>query len=335
MRFLFDSKPTSQAELFSEACSLIDDGLDTEFVLGLYPDEAEWLAPMLATTTGVVEAIESEQPSYFFEASLKSKFLAAAREQRTPAVAPAAGGYAPLSQVRTALASATVVLSAAAMGVVMLAFVTSDDAVPGDWNYSVKLAQERIEYSLARGDGKVDVQINRTEARVAEIRQRGENASANDIKRLQSELLELETLAREKGIDELQRAQLEALAKSAKAVLSTVTDKQAPPAVVKNANDAADDVFAAASGGAAALPTPEPSETAGATAATASETPTAAATGTPTSAETPTPPTETPTATAETPTPTTETPAPTETATPTDSATQPIEEATPTTTPLP
>lgn len=321
MRFLFDSKPTSQAELFSEACSLIDDGLDAEFVLGLYPDEAEWLAPMLATTTGVVEAIESEQPSYFFEASLKSKFLAAAREQRAPTTAPVASGYAPLSQVRTALASATVVLSAAALGVVTLAFVTSDDAVPGDWNYSFKLAQERIEYSLARGDGKVDVQINHTEARVAEIRQRGENASANDIKRLESELSELENLAREKGIDELQRAQLEAVAKSAKAVLSTVTEKQAPPAVVKNANDAADDVFAAASGGAAALPTAEPSPTTEPT-AVASETPTAAPTETPT---------ETPTAT---PTPT-EAPAPTETATPTGSATQPIEEATPTTTPLP
>lgn len=321
MRFLFESKPTPQAELFAEARSLMDDGLDADFVLGLYPDEAEWLGPMLGVSAGVAHAIESEQPSFFFEASLKSKFLAVAREQRVPSVAPVAAGYTPISQVRTAVASASVVLAAGVMGVLTLGLVTSDKAVPGDWNYSFKLAQERLEYSLARGDGKVDVQINVTEARVAELRERGENASANDIKRLEGELAELENLARKQGVDEFQKAQLEAIAKSAKAVLSTVTEKQAPPAVVKNANDAADDVIAAATGGASALATAEPTPTPEATATptpTPAETPTAAATPTPGETEAPT-----------------ESATPSESATPVASSTEPLESATPSATQLP
>lgn len=325
MRFLFDAKPTEHEELFAEACSLVDDGLDADFVLGLYPDEVEWLGPLLGVSTRVAGAIEAEQPSYFFEASLKSKFLAAARERRTPSAVPGAAGYVPTSQLRTALASASVVLAAGVMGIISLAFVTSDKAVPGDWNYSFKLAQERLEYALARGDGKVDIQINHTEARVAEIRERGDNASADDIRRLESELSELESLARKQGFDEFQKAQLEAIAKSAKAVLSTVTEKQAPLAVVKNANAAADDVAAAASGGAAPLPTPEP-------AATVEPTATATATATPSPTETPT---ETATATpTETATPGA-TASPTESVMPTASATEPLEEATPSATPLP
>ena len=107
----------------------------------------------------------------------KSKFLAAAREQQDPVAAPRSVGYAPMSSARTAFASTAVVLSAGVMGVLTLGLVTSDDANPGDWNYTFKLAQERIE-TLARGDGKVDIQINHTENRIQELRERGENASA-------------------------------------------------------------------------------------------------------------------------------------------------------------
>lgn len=310
MRFLFDSKPSIEAELFAEACSLVDDGLDADFVVGLYPDEAEWLGPMLGVTTGVVGAIATEQPSFFFEASLKSKFLAAAREQQAPVVAPQSVGYAPLSSARTALATTTVVLAAGVMGVLTLAFVTSDDAAPGDWNYSFKLAQERVEYSLARGDAKVDIQINHTEARIQEIQVRGENASAGDIERLRKELAELETLVRDKDPDAVQQAQIEALVKSATAVLSTVPEKQVSREVVKDAKDTVDNLMEAAGlGGASSLPTVEPTPT---------PTPTAEPSETPTLA-----PTETPTVTP------TDTPAATETAAPTGSAVEPLESATP------
>lgn len=319
MRFLLDRKPDRDSELFAEASALMDDGLDADFVLGLYPDDAEWLAPLLATGAAVTEAAETEQPSYFFEASLKSKFLAAAREGQQAQAAPRAVGYQPQSSVRTAVASAGIMVAAGVMGILTLGFVTSDQAVPGDWNYSFKRAQERVEYALARGDNKVDVQIDHTRARVAEISKRGENASAGDVKRLTSELAELEDLALSNDLDPLQRAEIESVYRSVKAVLPTV-EKQAPAEVVRTANEVNERVYAAASGGAASLPspTPTPSPTASATASTTPE-PTETATVT-----------ETPTAETETPTPeVTAEPTETETETPTQSATEPIENETP------
>ena len=91
MRFLIDRKPGRESELFAEAAALMDDGLDADFVLGLYPDDAEWLAPLLQTGRAVRKAVDVEEPSFFFEASLKSKFLAGAREVREPLAAPRPG----------------------------------------------------------------------------------------------------------------------------------------------------------------------------------------------------------------------------------------------------
>jgi hypothetical protein len=139
MRLPFASRPDREAELFAEASALVDDGLDRDFVLALYPDDADWLAPLLETRRGVVESFDAEQPSYFFEASLKSKFLAAGREAQAPVGEPAA--YLAMGRVRTVMASTGVVLAAAVMSVLTLGFVTADGAVPGDWNYSFKLAQ--------------------------------------------------------------------------------------------------------------------------------------------------------------------------------------------------
>ncbi len=322
MRFLLDRKPDRESELFAEASALVDDGLDADFVLGLYPDDAEWLAPLLATGAAVSEAAETEQPSYFFEASLKSKFLAAAREGQQAQAMPRAVGYQPQSSVRTAVASAGIMLGAGVMGILTLGFVTSDQAVPGDWNYSFKRAQERVEYALARGDNKVDVQIDHAEARVAEIRKQGDSASEGDIERLTSVLEELEELARKKDFDEYQKSKIDNLTRNATAVLDSVTEKQAPPAVVREASEAkerAGSLAAAAGvGGATSLPSPTP---------TASATASATATTTPDPTETPT---ETTTPETETPTPdVTPEPTETETETPTESATEPIENETP------
>ena len=43
IRHLFERKASAEAELLAEAQSLLDDGLDLDFVLGLFPDDAEWL----------------------------------------------------------------------------------------------------------------------------------------------------------------------------------------------------------------------------------------------------------------------------------------------------
>ena len=86
MRRFFDSQPGYDAALFAEAQALADDGLDREFVLGLFPDDAEWLGGLLDFSAELKGAIASEPPSYYFEGSLKSKFIAAGRADRKSVV---------------------------------------------------------------------------------------------------------------------------------------------------------------------------------------------------------------------------------------------------------
>lgn len=315
IRRLFDRNPGYQATVLAEAQAFIDDGLDIDFVLGLFPDDAEWLEDMLITTTSIIDATQSEPPSYYFEASLKSRFLDAAR---TPAPAApvivTAPAYSPL---RTAVASMSVLASAAAVGVLALGFVTAGDAVPGDWNYAFKRANERFEYTLSRGDGRVDVQIRQAEERVHELQMlssRG-NVSVEALKNLQDEANEILELAQDKPLDPVQKARVKAFNETSKTILTQV--RESKPELDEEAAAVAaavDDAVTTALG-------PEP-------------TPTATATATPEPTETAEPtaePTGTPSATAEpSATPGAETPEPSATATetPGETATAPAGPAT-------
>lgn len=316
MRNPFDRKPGYHAEVFAEAQALADDGLDREFILALFPDDAPWLEGMLFTSEGIEDAIAGESPSYFFEGSLKSKFLAAARTQPAPAPQFGFGG------LRTAVATLSVASSAAVVGVLTLGFVTAGDAVPGDWNYTFKLANERVEYTLSRGDGRVEVQLRTTRERVEEIRvlsNRGE-ASSGDLLSLEREARVLSGLARTQDLDEVQRERLNSLVAESAAVLRTVSQKQ--PELDTHASAAAaavNDAVVTALG-------PAPTRPA------ATSTPAASTTPTPSPTESSTPgPTATPETPTATPSPTeSATPTPTETATPTEPPTpSPTAEATP------
>ncbi len=296
---LFDRNPGYQATVLAEAQAFIDDGLDVDFVLGLFPDDAEWLEDMLLTTTAIIDATQSEPASYYFEASLKSRFLDGAR---TPAPAAPVIVTAPAySPARTAVASMSVLASAAAVGVLALGFVTASDAVPGDWNYAFKRANERFEYTLSRGDGRVDVQIRQAEERVHELQMlssRG-NVSVEVLKNLQAEAEEIRELAQDKPLDPVQKARVKAFSESSKTVLSQVRENR--PELDEEAAAVAaavDDAVTTALG-------PEPTPT-----ATAEPTETAEPTAEP--SETPSP-TEEPSETPEPPA--TETPEPSETAT--------------------
>ncbi|MBI5949919.1 MAG: hypothetical protein HY875_17415 [Chloroflexi bacterium] len=217
MKSLLDRKPGYDARTFAEAQALIEDGLELDFVLGLYPDDAAWLAPMLGLSGALAATYTAEQPSYFFEASLKNRFLAAAREAAQPVTAaptlPAAPAPAPFARVRTAFAGASVVASAAAVGILTLGFVTAGDAVPGDWNYTFKRANERLDYALSRGDDRVGVQLKQAQARVYEIQKlssRGD-LSEGDLARLEKEARSLADQAQAHEIDEVTKAELRSL----------------------------------------------------------------------------------------------------------------------------
>ena len=297
---LFDRDPDVRAALLAEAQALIDDGLDPDFVLDLYPDDAGWLAPLLETTAIIGETFAVAEPSYYFEASLKARFLAAAREKQQ--LAP----VSPLERVRTAFAAATVMVGAGALGVFALGFVTAGSAVPGDWNYTFKLANERMQYSLSRGNDRVNVQISHTETRVQEIVQlssRGD-ISAAELEMLQREYADLKAqFERAQQIDEAQRARVKSLAETSTALLSDLRSRQAGlDTAVATTQRTLDDTAAAAGVGAVTTVTPiataSPTATPSATASPSSS-PAASpsASGTPAAEGTATPPSPSPSAT--------------------------------------
>ena len=332
IRHLFERKASTEAEVLSEAQSLIDDGLDLDFVLGLFPDDADWLEGLLTVTTGITEAFAGEQPSYYFEASLKSQFLNAAREPKPvlPVVVPTPT-YSPL---RTAVASMSVAGAAAAVGVLALGFVTAGNSVPGDWNYTFKLANERLEYTLSRGNSRVDVQLQQAENRVVELQKLSErgDVSPAQLERVQREIDDLKQTAQQNDLDEMQRARLEGVGRQGKSVVADISQKQPtiPQETVDAAAAAFDDVVTLGASGPKEIPTPAATATASPTAdasaspsatgsasatttTTASRTPEPTASASPTATETPTPE---PTATADPTVTSTTAPAEAETATP-------------------
>ncbi|MBA4181896.1 MAG: hypothetical protein C0506_15000 [Anaerolinea sp.] len=279
MRNFFDPRPGYDAAVFAEAQALADDGLDREFVLGLFPDDAEWLDGLLAFSGGLKDAISADPPSYYFEASLKSRFLAAGREA---ARAPEPQPVFPFARMRTVAASMSVALSAAVVSVITLGFVTAGSAVPGDWNYSFKLANERIEYTLSRGDSRVDVQFRLAEARVQEIRvlsSRGD-VSASDLASLEREARALGDLARTQQFDDEQLERLKGIANRSAVVLNETRQKQ--PGLEPEVAAAAAAVNSVAT---TALATPPPATPS----ATVTPTQTPDATTTPPASVTPTP----------------------------------------------
>jgi TolA-binding protein len=310
IRQLFERKASYEATVLAEAQSLRDDGLDLEFVLGLFPEEAEWLEPLLTTATDLDAAFEGDPPSYYFEASLKAKFIGAATEPKP--VVPVVVSPPSFSPFRTAIATGSVASAAAAVGILALGFVTAGDSTPGDWNYTFKFANERFQYSTSRGDSRIDVQIRTVQARIEELNKAGANANESQFAAVRREYDELaRSIAKQEEIDSVRYAQIVGISGTAAAVVNDVVAKQ--PALAEQgaaANDSINNTVQAAGAAAAVgLPSPTPTAT-----ATATQSPTAE----PTAEVTPSPsvsPDPTHAATPET------TPTPEETGTPEATAT--------------
>lgn len=281
-------KPGYEASLYCEAQALVDDGLDPAFVASLYPDDADWLEPLLATADTLAGAFAADEPSYYFEASLKHRFVSGELAAE-PVALPARP--APRPGMLTGLASSAVVAIVAGLGVLTYGFVTAQNAVPGDWNYAFKLAGERFEYSLTRGDERIDVQLQHAEARIYEIQRLSEEGrlTGGSIAKLTRELGSLYDLVRTNELNAVQAAKVNSIRESTVALLGETEGELADEA--DRAITTANDVAAAASGGVGSLPSPEP---------TLTPTPEPAATSTPapepSPTEEPTPaPTEEPT----------------------------------------
>lgn len=226
MRIPFRTPTGHQAAVLSEAHAMLEAGLDRDTVLAVFERESDWLAPMLEFSDGLCSALDAEPASYYFEASLKTRFLEAAQERRYRPVAEPAPRS---SRVRTGFASATVLAGTAAAAFAALGFVTADDAVPGDWNYGFKTSQERVEYALARGDSRVDIQIHQAQARVYEIQvltNRGQ-VSPEQIQKLENEVVQLKTQIEKApvALDDVQKQRVKSVQELSAVVLSAASEK--------------------------------------------------------------------------------------------------------------
>lgn len=221
MRLPFFRTHDAEAELFAEALALVEDGLEPDFVLSLYPNEASWLRPLLDAAVDLQARAKAEEPSLYFEASLKRRLLDAQEERM-------ASRESRLAPLRAAAAGLAVSGAAAVVGVALVGWVTAEEAVPGDWNYVFKVANERIEYSLSRGDDRLDVKIEATYARLREVERLAERGelSAADLERVEREASDLQQLIKTKPLNERHREELVELVERANAVGERLTQEE-------------------------------------------------------------------------------------------------------------
>lgn len=258
---LLERRASREARTYAAAQELIDAGYPLEDVVGRYPTDAAWLAPLLETGAATGDGFRTVTADPEFERTLHDAFLAAARRPSfTLSPAPTSG------RVRTALAAATVAAAIGSLGVVTYGMVTADQAVPGDWNYTLKTTQERLADAFASGDGKVDVQIRQTEARVFELRQlntRGD-LSADDIAKFEREARELADMVRDRPLDNSQKARVLGILEGANVVLDQASQQrpELQPAVTSTRKTVDDAVAATGAGGVTSISEPTPAATA-------------------------------------------------------------------------
>lgn len=307
MMKLFERRASREARVYADAQALLDSGLDPADLLDEFETDEEWLAPLLEIGSEAAAEYMAVQPDPEFSATLEQAFLAAARRPSFVADQEPAGGW-----LRTAVASAAVAAVVAGLGVLMFGLVTAEQAVPGDWNYTLKITRERLEDAFTSGDQQVDVQIRQTEARVYELQKLSGRGpiSAGDLEKLDKEARELTEIARGRPLDEGQLARLRGIFEGVTLVLER-TEEQQPElsAQVESTRKSVDEAIAATGAGpvtAITEPTPTATEPATATAeptATEEPQPTATPEPSPSPEPSPTSPPETAT-TAPTPAPT-------------------------------
>jgi len=223
MMRLFERRASREARVYAEAQARLDAGATLGDVLGEFDSEAEWLAPLLEIGHEAAAEYQSVAPDPDFSATLEQAFLAAARRPSfVPNPEPSTGW------LRTALASAAVASAVAALGVLMFGLVTADQAVPGDWNYTLKITRERLEDTFTSGDQQVDVQIRQTEARVYELQRLSNRGpiSAGDLEKLDREARELTEITQGRPLDEGQLARLRGIFEGASLVLEKTQEQQ-------------------------------------------------------------------------------------------------------------
>lgn len=196
---------------------------------------------LIASGQRLQEAMDIE-PSPTFFAAARVRFLMTAQRmklgertaQREPRRVPLFGS--PFRALAGGMAAVVVLLGASTFTV-----SSASAALPGDWQYPIKLQTERVRVSLAlTDDAKRSVKLDIAEERVSEIEQltkRGKIIGPGVLNRLVEQTQPLIDDAKDGGWDSNQAARLEQVTEKQQEVLATT---QVAPGAEDNLSAAVD-----------------------------------------------------------------------------------------------
>jgi hypothetical protein len=184
--------------------------------LAQYPAHADELRPQLLAALAVQKRLEASQPPPEFVSAARERFLVASGKrledaydhEPSPSFFAAArvrflmaahamrrdGKLAPQpSHRRRLMPGARALMGAAAALTIFFGFstytvATASAALPGDWQYPVKLETERVRLALAfsttdKREVRIDIAAERT-SEIRELTRRGDRISAGELRRL-------------------------------------------------------------------------------------------------------------------------------------------------------
>jgi hypothetical protein len=191
---------------------------------------------LIATGQTIAEATDIE-PSPSFFAAARVRFLLAAQRLRKEGAAQPKPRRVPLfgSPMRAfgAVAAAVVLF----FGISSYTVATADAALPGDWQYSIKLQKERVRLALAFSeDSKQEVKLDIAEERLHEIEQlaaKGRIIGPGELDRLVSHTQPLVDAAAENELNTEDAARLQEVTARGVEVLDTVEPQVDPDALAQ------------------------------------------------------------------------------------------------------
>ncbi len=191
---------------------------------------------LVATGQRLQEAMNA-QPSPAFFAAARMRFLMAAQRMKIGEASPARQPRrvpvfgSPFRALATGMAAVVIFFGASAYTV-----ASASAALPGDWQYPIKLQTERVRVALAfSDDAKRSVKLDIAEERVSEIEQlthRGKIIGPGVLDRLVEQTQPLVDDAKAGGWDPSDAARLEQVSEKQQAVLA-----QAAPQITADAQD--------------------------------------------------------------------------------------------------
>ncbi len=196
-------------EVLARCLALLDEGASVQSCLAAHPAHTVQLEPALQTALALRARLAAAEPDPAFARRARERMLAAAARHQAPAAPPELPrhGWLQLPSIRP-LATAGAALTLVAVAAVPVAATTSADALPGDWNYTIKRGTERVLLALSFTDhlaladeraeevrelaerGKFAEVVTATRAYEAELRQARREVDPNAVTAAEAQKVE-------------------------------------------------------------------------------------------------------------------------------------------------